>query len=170
MFLSIYYLAAPLVLIELKANPIELGLVGTLTSSVHMGMAHFMGRLSDRLGRRPLIIIAPLLFSASCLLMLFLRRVGLILTLSIMNGLCFSIFWPCFQAWIADRLTKGSLLRDLGNFNLSWTSATLIGPIFSGFMYGLHSRLPFVFGAALALTVFLIVWMSLQDEKVQPQG
>jgi predicted MFS family arabinose efflux permease len=34
-------------------------------------------------------------------------------------------------------------------------------------MYGLHPRLPFVFAAALALTVFLIVWMSLQDEKVQ---
>ena len=164
---GIYSLAVPLVLIELRANPIELGLVGTLTSSVHMGMSHVMGRLSDRLGRRPLIIIAPLLFAASCLLMLFLRRVGLILTLSLMNGLCFSIFWPCFQAWIADRLTKGSLLRDLGNFNLSWTSATLIGPIFSGFVYGLHSRLPFVFAAALALTVFLIVWMSLQDEKIQ---
>jgi MFS family permease len=164
---GIYSLAAPLVLIELNANPIELGLIGTLTSSVHMGMSHFMGRLSDRLGRRPLIIIAPLLFSASCLLMLFLRRVGLILILSLMNGLCFSIFWPCFQAWIADRLTKGSLLRDLGNFNLSWTSATLIGPIFSGFMYGLHSRLPFVFAAALAITVFLIVWTSLQDEKIQ---
>ncbi len=68
---GIYYLAVPLVLIELKANPIELGLVGTLTSSVHMGMAHFMGRLSDRVGRRPLIIIAPLLFFTSCLLMLF---------------------------------------------------------------------------------------------------
>jgi len=166
---GIYSLAAPLVLIELKASPIELGLVGTLTWSVHMGMAHFMGRLSDRVGRRPLIIIAPLLFFTSCLLMLLLRRVGLILALSLMNGLCFSIFWPCFQAWIADRLTKGSLLRDFGNFNLSWTSATLIGPIFSGFMYGLHSRLPFVFAAALALTVFLIIWMSFQDEKVQPK-
>jgi DHA1 family tetracycline resistance protein-like MFS transporter len=166
---GIYSLAVPLVLIELRANPIELGLVGTLTSSVHMGMSHFMGRLSDRLGRRPLIIIAPFLFSVSCLLMLFLRRVELILTLSLMNGLCFSIFWPCFQAWIADRLTKGSLLRDLGNFNLSWTSATLIGPVFSGFIYALHPRLPFVFAAVLALTVFLIVWRSLQDEKIQPK-
>ena len=167
---SIYYLAAPLVLIELSANPIELGLVGTLSSSVHMGMAHFMGRLSDRLGRRPLIVIAPLLLSASCLLMLILRSVGPILTLSIMNGLCTSIFWPCFLAWIADRLTKGSLVRDLGSFNRSWTSAILIGPVLSGFLYALHPRLPFVLAAALALTVFLILWISLQDEKVQPKG
>jgi MFS family permease len=163
---GIYSLAAPLVLIELQASPVELGLVGTLTASVHMGMAHFMGRLSDRLGRRPLIIVAPLLFCVSCLLMLILRRVDLILTLSVMNGLCFSIFWPCFMAWIADRLTQGNFLRDLGSFNLSWTSASLIGPVVSGFLYGLHPRLPFALGAALALMVFFIVWMSLQDEKV----
>jgi len=31
--LSGYYLAAPLVLIELKANPVELGLVGSITSA-----------------------------------------------------------------------------------------------------------------------------------------
>ena len=49
---SIYYLAAPLILIGLKANPVELGLVGTITSAVHMGMAHITGRLSDRFGRR----------------------------------------------------------------------------------------------------------------------
>jgi len=36
-------------------------------------------------------------------------------------------------------------------------------------MYALHPRLPFVLGAALALTVFLIVWRSLQDEKIQPK-
>jgi len=91
------------------------------------------------------------------------------LTLSVMNGLCLSIFWPCFQAWIADRLRKGSLLRDLGNFNLSWTSANIVGPIFSGFMYSFHPRLPFVFAAGLSLTVFLIVWMSFQDVKIQPK-
>ena len=62
---SIYYLAAPLLLIDLKANPVQLGLVGTLASLVHMGMAHLMGHLSDRLGRRRLIIAAPVIFSCN---------------------------------------------------------------------------------------------------------
>jgi len=105
---TVYYLAAPLLLIELKANPVELGLVGTLTSSVQMGMAHVMGRLSDRLGRRRLLVAGPLLFLISCIVMILAREVWIILALSLLNGLCVSMFWPSFQAWIADRQSGSS--------------------------------------------------------------
>ena len=49
---SLYSLAAPLLLIELHANPVELGLIGSVTSAVHMSLAHRMGPYSDRFGRR----------------------------------------------------------------------------------------------------------------------
>ena len=129
---SIYYLAAPLLLIDLKANPVQLGLVGTLAASVHMGMAHLMGHLSDRMGRRRLIIAAPVIFSTTCLLMTQVREVWIILALSVVNGFCLSIYWPSLQAWIADRQTGTGLARDIGDFNMSWTAATLAGPILSG--------------------------------------
>jgi hypothetical protein len=106
---SVYYLAAPLLLIDLKANPVQLGLVGTLASLIHMGMAHLMGHLSDRLGRRRLIIAAPVIFCATCLLMTQVREVWIILALSVINGLCLSIYWPSLQAWIADRQTGPDL-------------------------------------------------------------
>ncbi len=95
---SIYYLAAPLVLVEMNATPVELGLVGTLTSCVHMGMAHVMGRLSDRFGRRRLLITAPVLFAASCILMASAHKVRFVLGLSLINGLCLTLYWPSFQA------------------------------------------------------------------------
>jgi MFS family permease len=110
---SIYYLAAPLLLIDLRANPIQLGLVGTLASLVHMSMAHLMGGLSDRLGRRRPIITAPLIFCATCLLMTQVREVWVILALSVVNGFCLSIYWPSLQAWIADRQTGTGLAREL---------------------------------------------------------
>ena len=171
---SIYYLAAPLLLIDLKANPVQLGLVGTLASAVHMGMAHLMGGLSDRLGRRPLIIAAPVIFSTTCLLMTQVREVWIILALSVVNGFCLSIYWPSLQAWIADRQTGTGLARNIGNFNLSWTAATLVGPILSGFLYGLSAGLPFFVAAAIALMLFLLVFTTVQEstrpssEKVEP--
>src|SRR5271169_921111 len=66
--LSLYSLAAPLLLIELKANPVELGLFGSIMSAVHMSLAHRMGPLSDRFGRRRLILMAPLILVSSCLI------------------------------------------------------------------------------------------------------
>ena len=163
---SVYYLAAPLLLIDLKANPVQLGLVGTLASLIHMGMAHLMGHLSDRLGRRRLIIAAPVIFCATCLLMTQVREVWIILALSVVNGLCLSIYWPSLQAWIADRQTGTGLARDIGNFNLSWTAATLAGPILSGSLYRLHPRVPFFVAAGIALMLFLLVFTSVHESRL----
>ena len=94
--LSLYSLAAPLLLIELKANPVELGLIGSITSAVHMGLAHRMGPYSDRFGRRRLILIAPLLLASSCMIAVIAGQVKVVLMLSVINGLCLSLFWPPF--------------------------------------------------------------------------
>jgi MFS family permease len=166
---SIFYLAAPLILIELGANPVELGLAGTITSSVHMGMSNLIGPLSDRLGRRGLIITAPVIFATSCFLMTFVGRVEIVLALSAINGLCLSLFWPPFQAWIADLQTGSALARDIGSFNMSWTAAHLVGPVLSGFVYSLHQRLPFLIAGAISLLIFFLTRASVQDKKPQPR-
>lgn len=163
---TIYYLAAPLLLIDLAANPIQLGLVGTLASSVHMGMAHLMGGLSDRVGRRRLIIAAPMIFTATCLIMTQLNVFWMILALSLVNGLCLSIYWPSLQAWIADRHTGIDLARDIGSFNMSWTAATLAGPIFSGFLYSISPRLPFISAALIALMLFAVLFTSIHENTL----
>jgi MFS family permease len=163
---SIYYLAAPLLLIDLKANPVQLGLVGTLAALVHMSMAHLMGGLSDRLGRRRLIIAAPVIFSAICLLMTQVREIWIILAFSVVNGFCLSIYWPSLQAWIADRQTGTGLARDLGAFNMSWTAATLAGPILSGAFYSLYAALPFFVAGGLALILFVLVFTTVHDNRL----
>jgi MFS family permease len=167
---SIYYLAAPLLLIDLNANPIQLGLVGTLASLVHMSMAHVMGGLSDRLGRRRLIIAAPLIFLGTCLVMTQVREIRVILALSVVNGFCLSIYWPTLQAWIADRRAGSGLARDIGSFNMSWTAATLAGPILSGFLYSLHSGVPFLTAAGIALMLFLLVFKTVHEREASPTG
>jgi len=95
---SVFYLAAPLVVIQLGGNPIELGLIGTISASVHMILAHLTGRLSDRFGRRVLMVAGPLIFGISCLLMTQIGSVKAVLALAALNGFSMAIFWPAFQA------------------------------------------------------------------------
>ena len=168
--LSGYYLAAPLLLIEFKANPVQLGLVGSITAVVHMILAHRMGPLSDRFGRRRLILFGPLLFTLSCLLASMTNHIGVILALSGINGLCLSLFWPSFQAWVADHQTKGSLARDIGTMNMAWTASHLIGPIISGFLFGFRPRFPFFFAAILSFVLFLLSYQSIYDRPVKAKG
>ena len=162
--LSLYSLAAPLLLIELKANPVELGLIGSITSAVHMGLAHRMGPYSDRFGRRRLILIAPLLLASSCLIAVIAGQVKVVLMLSAINGLCLSLFWPPFQAWVAERQTGSGLARDIGTLNLAWTAAYVAGPVISGFLFSVQRKLPFLFAAGMALLLFLLSYGSIHDQ------
>jgi len=168
--LSGYYLAAPLLLIEFKANPVQLGLVGGITAAVHMVLAHRMGPLSDRFGRRRLILLGPLLFTMSCLFAAMTNHIGVILLLSGLNGLCLSLFWPSLQAWVADLQTEGSLARDIGTMNMAWTASHLVGPIISGLLFGFHPRLPFFFAAILSFVLFLLICRSIYDRPGKVKG
>jgi len=133
-------------------------------------MAHFMGRLSDRLGRRRLIIAAPALFVSSCLLMAIAEEVKLVLAASVLTGFCLSMFWPSFQAWVVDSQTETGLARNLGSFNMSWTAANLVGPAISGFLYSVYPRLPFYVAAVLAFILFFLLRASLREKNVPPGG
>jgi MFS family permease len=98
-------------------------------------------------------------------------EVWIILALSVVNGLALSIYWPSLQAWIADHPTgtgQSGLARDIGTFNLSWTAATLAGPVFSGFLFSLHPRLPFLVAAAIGLVLFILVFTSVHESRPDP--
>lgn len=168
--LTSYTLAAPLLLIELKASPVELGLVGSITAAVHMMLAHRMGPLSDRFGRRRLILLGPLLFASSCLVAAMTNSVAVILLLSVLNGLCLSLFWPPFQAWVVDLQTGPDLARGIGTFNMAWTASNLVGPILSGFLFGLYPKLPFFSAAGFSLILFLLSYGSIHDRPEAVKG
>jgi MFS family permease len=165
---SIFYLAAPLMVIEMGANPVEIGLIGTITASVHMLLAHVGGRLSDRVGRRILMVAGPLFFSLSSFLATQAAGVGHILILAGVNGFGMAIFWPAFQAWVAESQTGSNLARNIGSFNMSWTAANLLGPTVSGILFSLHPRVPFWAAGALALLLFFVLRSSVGRGVVQP--
>jgi MFS transporter, DHA1 family, multidrug resistance protein len=169
---SIFYLAAPLVVIDLGGNPIELGLIGTITASVTMLLANLAGRVSDRFGRRRLMVAGPLIFGVSCLLMTQMPNVQGILALAALNGLGMATFWPAFQAWIAENRKRPALARDVGSFNMSWTASHLVGPTLAGFLFALHARLPFWMAAALCLLLFQTMRVSAEERtpRLQPEA
>jgi MFS family permease len=166
---SIFYLAAPLAVIEMGGSPVELGLIGTLTAFFHMTFAHLGGRLSDRFGRRALIVAAPIIFSASCFLMIRVGQVRWVLVLAALNGFAFSIFWPSFQAWIADLQSGPGLARNIGTFNMSWTAGNIIGPGMAGVLFGLHSRVPFLLAGVLSFSLFFFLRASVGESQPRPE-
>lgn len=133
-----------------------------------MVLANLGGRLSDRLGRRILVVMGPLIFSISSFLATQATEVGHILVLAGFNGLGMAIFWPSFQAWVADSQTGSNLARNIGSFNMSWTAANLLGPTLSGILFTLHTRVPFLVAGVLSFMLFFVLRASIGDRVPQP--
>jgi MFS family permease len=92
-----------------------------------------------------------------------------ILALTALNGLGMAIFWPAFQAWIAESQNGSGLARNIGSFNMSWTASHLIGPTMAGFFFTLNPRLPFWTAAALCILLFLAMRASAYERPLRLQ-
>jgi MFS family permease len=113
------------------------------------------------------MIAGPLLFGISCLLMTQMGNVKGVLALAALNGLGMAIFWPAFQAWIAESQNGSGLARNIGSFNMSWTASHLIGPTLAGFLFALNPRSPFWLAGALCILLFLTMRASAYERTPQ---
>ena len=92
------------------------------------------GKLSDRIGRSRLL-------SAGCFL-ITLVSLGLpqcqkgwhLVMVYPWVGLSQALFWPTYEAWLAERQGGGTLIQRLRLFNLFWCSGITLGPVMSSYL------------------------------------
>ena len=145
----------------------QIGLLYAIYSLVQLVMAPLWGRLSDRVGRRPVIILGLLgsalaytIFArADSLAMLFVSR--------IVGGIGGSTI-PVAQAYIADVTPPGRRAGGLGLIGAAFGLGFVIGPALGGILGGLSPGSPAVPGytaAALCLANALAALLWLPESR-----
>ncbi|MCA9933876.1 MAG: MFS transporter [Ardenticatenaceae bacterium] len=120
------------------------------------------GPLSERYGRKPIIIIATLLFALGCLIVVVWPAYwGLGATL-IVIGIAKVIFDPAMQAYIGDTVPYQQRGRALALTETSWAGGLLVGAPAIGFAIQTWGwRAPFVWLGGLAIGAALLLWRTL---------
>ena len=125
-------------------------------------LSPIFGPLSERYGRKPLIITATLIFALGCFIVaIWPVYWGLGATL-IAIGIAKVIFDPAMQAYIGDSVPYQQRGRALAFTETSWAGGLLIGAPAIGLaiqMWGWQS--PFVWLGALAAAAALLLWQTL---------
>lgn len=120
-----------------------------------------LGRLSDRFGRKPILVITSLGTAASFLLFGFANSVWLIFASRILNGV-FGSSVAVAQAYIADITGKHERTEGMGTIGAALGLGLILGPAISGFLGHFSFGAP-AFGAA-ALTflnsIFVIFFLK----------
>jgi MFS family permease len=109
------------------------------------------GFLTDRLGRRPILIAGPMLVAASSLLIAVAQSFGELLIYRLIGGAAMEMWRQSRLAIIADVSKRGERGRQMSGMVGIEGAGRLIGPALGGLLAGWSIRVPFVAHGVLAL-------------------
>ncbi len=146
------------------ASELTVGLLLASYSLMQFIGAPVLGRLSDRYGRRPILLISQLgtfigfmiLGFASALWMLFLSRV--------IDGISGANISTA-QAYIADVTDEKNRAKSFGLVGAAFGLGFIIGPAAGGFLSQFGYHVPAFFAAGLSLVTMILTFVMLPEPE-----
>jgi DHA1 family tetracycline resistance protein-like MFS transporter len=124
--------------------------------------APIVGGLSDRFGRRPVLLAALFGFAIDYAFTSFAPSIGWLFVGRIVAGIMGASFTTA-AAYIADISTKENRAQNFGMIGAAFGLGFIIGPLLGGLLGGLGTRVPFMVAGALTLINFLYGYFVLPE-------
>ncbi len=146
-----------------------IGAIMAVYSLAQFIFAPILGRISDRIGRRPVIMLGLLGSSIGYLIYGFAGSfIGLFLSRAV-HGACAATISTA-QAYIADTTDESSRARGMGMIGAAFGLGFVIGPAIGGVLGRSDLRLPGFFAAALTFANLIFAAMRLPESHEPEPG
>ncbi len=166
---SIIMPVLPFYVTYLGASAFQLGLLITVYALCQFIFAPIWGSYSDRVGRRPVLIIGVTGFAITFILMGLSTRLWMLFAARIAGGILSCAALPTAMAYVGDTTSKEKRGSSMGLVGASVGMGMIFGPAIGGLLSGYSIALPFFCAGGLAavnsLMVILMVKESLPAEK-----
>jgi MFS family permease len=113
---------------DLRWSSSQLGLVMSTYGVAFMFGEFALGRLSDRLGRKPVLVLGLALFSAQFIGLVLFRDVTWIVVSFVLAGLGNALYDPALSAFILDITPPGHTAGVMGLKSTAGSLGNLLGP------------------------------------------
>lgn len=158
---------------EVRLGELQITSIIAISALVFSVASPRWGRLSDRRGRKPIIITGLLGYTVGTLLFTSVFYAGLAGLLS--GGVLYAILLgvrcgqaavmsatsPATAAYAADHTTPDQRIRAMARLGTANSMGTILGPAVSGALATLGLLAPLYFAAGLAAAAALFIWRQL---------
>jgi MFS family permease len=165
-------IVGPVLPLYAKSFGVGAAMVGLLMSA--FGIARIpvnvpAGSLAERIGRKPLLVIGPLIMGVSALLTGLSNSYGQLLALRLLQGVGSAIQMTASMIVMADISTAADRGRTMSLYQGSLLLGTSVGPVIGGFA-GEHLGLQAPFFIYAALTLCAAAWAHFAVNETRGMG
>lgn len=153
-----------------KNAELHTGWMLAVYSAISFILSPFWGGLSDRIGRRPIILIGVLGFAVSFLLFgLSSGSLTLMYLSRVLGGFFSGAVASVIVAYVADITTPEQRTKGMGLVGMSIGLGFTIGPGFGGILSLISLEAPFYAASILALITFVLAISKLKESLAPEQ-
>jgi multidrug resistance protein len=152
----------PLYAENFHASPIAIGWLTGIYSGMQIIFTPILGKLSDRFGRRPVLLVSIAGTAVGFALMGMAHSLPLLFVARILAGITGgNISIP--QAYIADVTAPEKRSHAMGMIGAAFGLGFTFGPLIGGLMSRISYSAPFFFAAGLAVANALLIYFLLPE-------
>jgi len=129
------------------------------------------GALTDRFGRKGIIIFSLIATSFSTLMMGFVNEFQFFLLVAFISGIFTDVGGPAYEAVFMDVLPEEKRASGFGIRRVAFNLAIVIGPVIGGFIAARSYLALFILDAIVSAIVALLVFVLIPETKpATPEG
>ena len=146
------------------ASALMIGLLGTSFSLMQFLFSPIWGRWSDRIGRKPIILVGLMGSCVSYLALALARSLPMVFLARIIGGIAGANI-PTAQAYIADVTTPENRAKGMGMVGAAFGLGFIFGPAIGGVLSRYGASTPMWCASALCLANFVAALILLPESR-----
>lgn len=167
----------PFYIESMGASGSQLGLLMAVFAFMQLIFAPVWGGLSDKVGRKPILMVGVFGNAFALLLMGLATQMWMLFVARALAGVLSSATMPTAMAYIGDSTTPENRSGGMGVIGAAMGMGMVIGPGIGGWLADISLSTPFYFASALSVLVLIFIVTTLpeslaksartQDTKIQ---
>lgn len=170
--MSLIFPVMPFIKNEYHFSAFDMGMMSSLFALVQFVASPIVGRISDKIGRKPLLVWGLLIFALAEFVFAAAQHLWLFDLSRAVDGLSAAVYVPTSMALAADLTTNRQRAKVIGWLSAAFSGGLILGPGLGGILANFSYKTPFWVAGVLGLISTIVAWIMLpsdNDERFQSQ-
>ncbi|RDE13792.1 MAG: hypothetical protein C4K47_05600 [Candidatus Thorarchaeota archaeon] len=156
----------PYYILSMSLGGMELGILAAAYAMAQILLAGPLGHLSDRTGRKPVLVTAMVGFAAANVLYSLATDIYVMIVARIVEGAVSAGFFPAANAFVADVTAPTARGKAMGFLSAGGMVGFIIGPTLGGVLAEFFGfRLPFIITAIITLVTLAALHLLITEPE-----